>query len=115
MKEIAFTFERDGESGWFVAHWNAPRGRGGITTQGKSLRESLALRQRSRAGSRVKLPRDVSGSEAVRALKRLGFVFVRQVGSHIRLSKGSVHITSESQSDSAKDAANSAQASRCEH
>lgn len=41
----------------------------------------------------MKLPRDVSGSEAVRALKRLGFVFVRQVGSHIRLNKGSVHVT----------------------
>ena len=39
MKEIAFTVERDDASGWFVAHWNAPRGQGGITTQGKSLRE----------------------------------------------------------------------------
>ncbi len=41
----------------------------------------------------MKLPRDVSGTEAVRALKRLGFVVVRQVGSHIRLNKGSVNIT----------------------
>ncbi len=39
MKEIAFTVERDETSGWFVAHWDAPRGRGGITTQGRSLRE----------------------------------------------------------------------------
>jgi predicted RNA binding protein YcfA (HicA-like mRNA interferase family) len=41
----------------------------------------------------VKLPRDVSGSEAVRALKRLGFVFDDQRGSHIRMSKGSIRIT----------------------
>ncbi|MBI2924701.1 MAG: type II toxin-antitoxin system HicA family toxin [Verrucomicrobia bacterium] len=41
----------------------------------------------------MKLPRDVSGSEAVRALKRLGFVFVDQRGSHIRMSKGSIRIT----------------------
>jgi len=39
MKEITFTVERDDESGWLVAHWNAPRGQGGITTQGKSLCE----------------------------------------------------------------------------
>ena len=39
MKEIAFTVERDDERGWLVAHWNAPRCKGGITTQGKSLRE----------------------------------------------------------------------------
>ncbi len=31
----------------------------------------------------------VSGSEAVRALQRLGFVVVRQRGSHIVLRKGS--------------------------
>jgi predicted RNA binding protein YcfA (HicA-like mRNA interferase family) len=30
----------------------------------------------------VKTPRDVNGSEAVRALKRLGFEFQRQTGSH---------------------------------
>jgi predicted RNA binding protein YcfA (HicA-like mRNA interferase family) len=41
----------------------------------------------------VKLPRDVSGAEAVRALQRLGFQVVRQEGSHLRLSKGSVHVT----------------------
>lgn len=41
----------------------------------------------------MKLPRDVSGHEAVRAFKRLGFVFVDQRGSHIRLSRGSVRIT----------------------
>ena len=31
----------------------------------------------------MKLPRDVNGSEAVRALQRLGFVRLRQTGSHI--------------------------------
>ena len=41
----------------------------------------------------MKLPRDVSGGEAVRALRRLGFQVVRQEGSHIRMSKGAVHLT----------------------
>jgi len=41
----------------------------------------------------VKLPRDVSGGEVVRALRRLGFQVVRQEGSHIRMSKGSVRLT----------------------
>jgi predicted RNA binding protein YcfA (HicA-like mRNA interferase family) len=35
----------------------------------------------------VKIPRDVSGVEAVRALKRLGFVQLRQTGSHLILRK----------------------------
>lgn len=39
MKEILFTVERDEESGWFVAAWNAPGRQGGITTQGKDLRD----------------------------------------------------------------------------
>ena len=37
----------------------------------------------------MKLPRDVSGLEAVRALKRLGFVSLRQTGSHLILRKDS--------------------------
>jgi len=41
----------------------------------------------------VKVPRDVSGGEAVRALRRLGFQVVRQEGSHIRMSKGAIRIT----------------------
>jgi len=41
----------------------------------------------------VKLPRDVSGGEAVRALRRLSFTVVRQEGSHIRMSKPAVRIT----------------------
>ena len=35
----------------------------------------------------MKLPRDVSGSEAVRALRRLGFVERRQTGSHVILRR----------------------------
>jgi len=35
----------------------------------------------------VKLPRDVNGEQAVRALKRLGFVVHRQTGSHIILRR----------------------------
>ena len=41
----------------------------------------------------MKLPRDLSGADAVRALERLGFTRVRQTGSHIRLSRGSLHLT----------------------
>ena len=39
VKEIAFEVQRDEENGWLTASWDAPRGRGGITTQGKDLRE----------------------------------------------------------------------------
>jgi len=39
MKEITLTVERDDETGWLVAHWDAPNGGGGITTQGKDLGE----------------------------------------------------------------------------
>jgi predicted RNA binding protein YcfA (HicA-like mRNA interferase family) len=35
----------------------------------------------------VKLPRDLSGVEAARALKRLGFVELRQTGSHLIMRK----------------------------
>ncbi len=37
----------------------------------------------------MKLPRDVNGTEAVRALQRLGFVRLRQAGSHIIMRRGS--------------------------
>ena len=36
----------------------------------------------------MKLPRDLSGDEVCRALNRLGFVEVRQTGSHRRLRRG---------------------------
>ena len=36
----------------------------------------------------MKLPRDVSGDQAVRALRRLGFAELRQTGSHRILRKG---------------------------
>jgi len=38
-KEITFNVERDEENGWLTASWDAPRGQGGITTQGNDLRE----------------------------------------------------------------------------
>ncbi len=41
----------------------------------------------------MKLPRDISGGAAVKALKRLGFEVVRQEGSHIRMSKGNLRLT----------------------
>jgi predicted RNA binding protein YcfA (HicA-like mRNA interferase family) len=39
----------------------------------------------------VKLPRDLSGDEMCRALKRLGFRFVRQTGSHCHYVKDGLH------------------------
>jgi len=41
----------------------------------------------------VKLPRDVSGAEAIRALHRLGFQLMRQTGSHARLAKEGQRVT----------------------
>jgi len=39
----------------------------------------------------MKLPRDLSGDEVCRALKRLGFVFARQTGSHCHYIKDGLH------------------------
>lgn len=39
----------------------------------------------------MKLPRDLSGDEVCRALKRLGFVFQRQTGSHCHYAKSGLH------------------------
>jgi predicted RNA binding protein YcfA (HicA-like mRNA interferase family) len=41
----------------------------------------------------VKLPRDLSGADVVRALERAGFTVLRQSGSHIRLGKNEVRVT----------------------
>lgn len=41
----------------------------------------------------MKLPRDVSGAEAIKALERLGFSIARQSGSHVRLSLANRHVT----------------------
>jgi predicted RNA binding protein YcfA (HicA-like mRNA interferase family) len=44
----------------------------------------------------VKLPRDLSGTDLVRALAHLGYVTTRQTGSHVRLTtnqSGEHHIT----------------------
>ena len=37
----------------------------------------------------MRLPRDVTGEQAVRALRRLGFADIRQTGSHRVMRKGS--------------------------
>jgi predicted RNA binding protein YcfA (HicA-like mRNA interferase family) len=37
----------------------------------------------------MKLPRDLSGKDVVKALRRLGFDFLRQAGSHAIMRKGS--------------------------
>ena len=41
----------------------------------------------------MKLPRDLSGREVVKGLKRLGFAVENQAGSHIRLSRGGLRVT----------------------
>lgn len=44
----------------------------------------------------MRLPRNISGSELIKALKPLGYEVTRQVGSHIRLTTekdGRHHIT----------------------
>lgn len=41
----------------------------------------------------MKLPRDISGEDAVRVLSRMGFEVVRQHGSHIRLARGQARLT----------------------
>ena len=44
----------------------------------------------------MKLPRDVSGNDLVKALRTLGYSPTRQSGSHIRLTteeKGTHHVT----------------------
>jgi len=41
----------------------------------------------------VKLPRDISGTQAVKALQRLGFSITRQVGSHVRMAKADKQTT----------------------
>jgi predicted RNA binding protein YcfA (HicA-like mRNA interferase family) len=35
----------------------------------------------------VKIPRDLSGDDLIKKVQRLGYIIVRQKGSHIRLSK----------------------------
>ncbi len=39
MDEITLQVQRDEDSGWLVASWDAPDSSGGITTQGKDLRD----------------------------------------------------------------------------
>jgi hypothetical protein len=39
MEEITLQVKRDELSGWLVAWWDDPGGAGGITTQGRDLRD----------------------------------------------------------------------------
>lgn len=39
VDEITLQVERDEDSDWLVASWDAPNGAGGITTQGQDLRD----------------------------------------------------------------------------
>ena len=44
----------------------------------------------------MKLPRDLSGSDLIRQLAKLGYVVTRQAGSHVRLTtqeRGEHHVT----------------------
>ena len=41
----------------------------------------------------MKLPRDISGTQAVKALQRLGFSITRQVGCHVRMAKAEKRTT----------------------
>ena len=44
----------------------------------------------------MKIPRDLSGAELVRSLRLLGYMSVRQAGSHLRLTTqrdGEYHVT----------------------
>ena len=41
----------------------------------------------------MKLPRDISGAETLKALERLGFSTTRQTGSHVRLARGALRVT----------------------
>jgi len=42
MSKITLQVERDETSGWYVASWDAPGGKGGITTQGRDLQDLQA-------------------------------------------------------------------------
>jgi predicted RNA binding protein YcfA (HicA-like mRNA interferase family) len=41
----------------------------------------------------VKLPRDISGAEALKALERLGFSITRRAGSHVRMARDNRCVT----------------------
>ena len=41
----------------------------------------------------MRLPRDVSGADVIRALERAGFLILRQSGSHVRLGKDAFRVT----------------------
>jgi len=46
-----------------------------------------------RSWSKRETAPDISGPEAVRALERLGFLVIRQNGSHVQMSQGKRRVT----------------------
>jgi predicted RNase H-like HicB family nuclease len=63
VPEIVFTVERDEDGACFVATWDDPSGKGGITTQGEDLRELQEMVKDAATGyfqaAGVPLPRRV--------------------------------------------------------
>jgi hypothetical protein len=61
MSKITFQVERDETSGWYVASWDAPGGKGGITTQGRELQDLQAnVREAVRCHfGRKQMPREI--------------------------------------------------------
>ncbi len=41
----------------------------------------------------MKLPRDLSGIQIINSLVKIGYISIRQTGSHVRLAKGNMRIT----------------------
>lgn len=41
----------------------------------------------------MRLPRAVSGADVARALENVGFIALRQVGSHVRLGRNGLRVT----------------------
>jgi len=105
---IVFNVTACPETGGYVARWDDKPGHGGITTQGETLSELEEMIADAVTGyfeatkrpqkvsciswtipilalysiAPVKIPRDLSGRDVVKALRRLGFEFSRQTGSH---------------------------------
>lgn len=52
---------------------------------------SFSSRSSAIRANGLKLPRDLSGEELCRVLKRMGFEFVRQTGSHRHYVKEGLH------------------------
>src|SRR5664279_1492823 len=88
MEEITFQVQSDEQSGFLTACWDDSDGAGGITTQGKDLRdlqeqitEAVGVHFDAGTAPRSWFRRDAAPGpigKALRALERLGFSAVRQ-------------------------------------